>query len=297
VLATGEELPQSVSDSTPGRLVVVRVPPGALVKSVLIECMSQAETLRLSMSGYVTWLQAHPDVMESALSRRDALVAVLDPEVSKVGPVHARVGRNVATLLAGIQIFIAYALDIGAIEQADADRRTTTAKEALIVVGRAQLEATSETSPVDRFVATLHAVLSNGTRTLARRDEPLVVSDLGWDDPEHGRVYLAHDLAWHAIQTWHREADSEWPYNKTSLQRTLVERGIARDGRDPGHPGLHKVRVGAGSKPPAWVLDIDRAVLEPALRGESAHAQAARHAAAEAEAEDAVAHLNRHLPN
>jgi hypothetical protein len=76
-------------------------------------------------------------------------------------------------------------------------------------------------------------------------------------------------------------------YERTSLHRALVERGITRDGGDERHPGLHRVRVGAARKP-TWVLDVGISHPEHALRGPSPQVHAERQAAAEAEAEDAA---------
>jgi DNA polymerase-1 len=295
VVSTGEELPSSVSDSTPGRLVVVRVDAGMLRKAAIIDCMSAAPRYRLAMSGYTTWLGQDPARMVAAVATRDALANEFEETLGS--GVHARAARNLATLAAGFRTFMTFALDLGAVDTAEAERRQQWVSEALTRVGRAQAEATAGTSPVDRYVTTVCALLQNGARTLARRDEPLTKADIGWDDPDGGRVYLDHDLAWHAVAAWHREETKAWPYNPTSLRRGLVDRGLAREGKDPTHPGLHRVRVGGRTRTPTWVLDLDRTVIEHALPGEPAGVVAARRAAAEAEAEDAVAVLNRELPN
>lgn len=290
VISTGEELPTASSDSTVGRLVTVRVPHDALSKSAIIDASRLAPSLRLAMSGYVTWLGAeeHRDI---ANRYRDKHVARFEQVLDGAG--HARTPRNVGTLFAGLTTFLRFATDVGAVTKEEASARALCAQEALELVAHEQAQSLADTMPHERYITAIRTMLTSGTNTLASRYDDLdAEKGIGWDDPEEGRVYLHAEAAWHAVERWQTQAGSRWPYERTSLHRALVERGIARDGGDDRHPGVHRVRVGVAGKP-TWVLDLDRTHIDHALRGPSAEDQAERQAAAEAEANELAAHLSQ----
>ncbi len=290
VISTGEELPMASSDSTIGRLVTVRVPRDALSKAAIIEATKLAPSLRFAMSGYVTWL-ANPGARDIGVKYRDKHVSRFEQTLAGTG--HARTPRNLGTLFAGLTTFLRFAVDIGALTQEEASSRAVAAQEALELVGHEQAQSLADTMPHERYMTAIRTMLTSGTHTLSARSDDLdAEKGIGWDDPEEGRVYLHAEAAWHAVERRQTQAGGRWPYERTSLHRALVERGIAHDGGHDGHPGVHRVRVGASGKP-TWVLDVGRSHLEHALRGPSPQLQAERQAAAEAEAEESARVLAR----
>jgi hypothetical protein len=97
MLATGEDVPLGSSDSTVGRLVVVRVKGGDIPVEKVIEASRDAEDYAIAMRAYLTWFQADYETNAAAVRRhRDSLTRdVLAPAVREHA-VHPRTARNVA---------------------------------------------------------------------------------------------------------------------------------------------------------------------------------------------------------
>ena len=115
LLATGEDVPQG--QSIRARLLVVEVSPGEVDRSVLSECQQSGESgyLAASMGAFLCWIANRYEQLQQRLKTR-----ALEIRAHGQGKaIHARLPTTLAELQSGFELWLEFALEAGALDEAE----------------------------------------------------------------------------------------------------------------------------------------------------------------------------------
>jgi hypothetical protein len=235
VLATGEEVPPG--QSIRARQLIVELGSGEVDRAQLSECQRAGNQGQFSaaMGAYISWIARHHQELQERLQIR-----VRDLRSRGYGrALHARLPSALAELQTGWELFLEFAVEIGAIdkpEQKDLEQRF---KQALGELGVRQAKYHS-CDPALRFMALVRAALMGGGAHVADRqgsvpDEP---GRCGWKCK--GRKWLPQGtrIGWIAGQDLFLEPTSSYyvaqqlagteqlAVSQQTLRYRLKERGL-----------------------------------------------------------------------
>lgn len=241
-LVTAEELPQG--HSIRARSVLLGLQEGDIDTARLtrLQALAAEGVLAQSMTAYIRHLagniDGHRDSLKSeAIARRAELAG---------DGLHKRTPGALAELEIGVERFIGFAAEAGAITDAEADEHRKAARRAIVQVGRLQAVYLSSGEPATRFIELLGSVLSSGGAHIAdpggaNPREPGVwgwrhieTGDsaswraqgprIGWTDGED--LWLDPDASLAAVQELSRRAAEPYTISRTTLAKRLAERGL-----------------------------------------------------------------------
>jgi len=189
--ATGELLPDG--HSSLARAFAVPVEPGAVDATRLTVAQDRRDELAVALAIYIRRLAGRmdddgPDSLPATLPHRyRALRAAAQQEGG-----HARGPGQVAHLYLGLETFLEFARDAGALDVAERDALLAGAWEALVKLAADQAAELAGEAPVERFMALLGDGLASKRAYLTGEDggapdEPLA---WGWEpDPMNAGQY------------------------------------------------------------------------------------------------------------
>ena len=185
VLATGEEVP--AGQSIRARQLIVEVGPGEVRNAGLSECQRAASAgqFSIAMGAYVSWLADHYEERQERLQTR-----VRDLRSRGYGrTAHARLPTTLAELQSGWELFLEFALAIGAIDQTQEKELERRGSRALEELGVLQAKYQDASDPAMRFIALLQAALLCGRAHVADRQgkTPAEPARCGWQCQRNGR--------------------------------------------------------------------------------------------------------------
>jgi hypothetical protein len=263
VIFTGERLPAE-NESTLGRFVLIPFTMQTVDLHRLSDIQARTNLLRVAMRHAIGRASVRFDEAAAELrARRDRLAVDLSTRL--VGA-HGRTPGAIASLVAGYELMLAIAVEVGAATEEDAAGLRARGLEALVQLGLAQPKA-EVVSPADFYVKTVRAMIAQGTRVLVAEHEALnctktvgeheveVKNAIGWRS--HDQVWLLPELAWHAIVEFHR---GNLPYSKTDAHRGLADQGILIDRDEEGQGRFTARRSPAGKR--ERVLVLPRGAIE-----------------------------------
>jgi hypothetical protein len=193
VASTGEDVPNR--QSVRARMFIEQVGPDDIDPGRLspLQDAARAGLLAEAMAGYVQWIAGRADAGLIGGELRDRR-AELSGEVSGE---HRRTPDATASLSLGIDWFLAFAEEAGAIDADEHARRWETAWRALCAGAAAQGAEQREENPVPVFIEAVPAVLAGGMAHVAGRDgeapqdgDP---SNLGWQKRSSRKVDMGDD--------------------------------------------------------------------------------------------------------
>lgn len=263
VVFTGERLPAE-NESTLGRLLFTTLGQDTVNLVNLSDLQARLSLLPVAMRHMIEHVSGRFDEVVAGLRARRAQLAV---EFNKllVGA-HGRTPGAVASLMAGYEMMLGIATEVGACTQERADRLREQGFDALVQLGLGQPKAET-LGPADFYLRSIRAMISQGARTLVHEHEPLnttktigqhdieVKNAIGWRCGDE--VCLMPALAWQAVVEFHRGTT---PYTATDVHRGLAEQGLLLD-RDEEGAGRFTVRrpLGGGRE---RVLVLSRHLIE-----------------------------------
>lgn len=155
VVATGEDLP--LGQSLLARLVVLEVNAGDVSPRKLSFAQDAASGFPGVMAGYLRWLAPRiDDLKKTARKHLDAL-----RDRATEGTTHARTPDSAASLYYGMEMFLSFAQDVGALTAPDAAALADRTWKALLSVAGAQAAHLRAADPVVRFDSLLSAVFAS----------------------------------------------------------------------------------------------------------------------------------------
>ena len=231
------------SDSTAGRLIVVRVKAGDVGVEKVIEASQRPEDYGIAMKAYLRWFQQDYEKHADEVRRqRDRFLPQYERLVRDHGA-HPRTARSIATLATGFMSFAYFAVDTGAITEDEYTSMRVTADTALLAVAQAQGSLRENATPVEKYMSTLRSLLLQKAVTLSERNTDLDEGvGIGWHDAAF--VYLDPDLAWQAVEKFHAQSTSRWPYSKVQMHQSLIDAGVVHR----GEPGKATTKRSLGSR-------------------------------------------------
>lgn len=264
ILSTGEDAPRGHSLRARGQ--VLEVGPSDVAWARLSEAQHDGATGRYAaaMSGFLRWLAARRGAVLAAMP--DDLAA-LRQRATAAGA-HRRTPAIVADLMLGLRHFLAFAVDVRAVGEAEAAELRERAWAALGEAAREQGEHQAGGDPAERFLALLRAALASREARLdrAKKDgdrksgnafgrppgDDLTIdlgkgAVVGWLDGVD--VYLEPEASFAAAQDLGRRTGEPLAVGSRTLRKRLREGGhLASTGGDEGRETLLVRRVIDGQR-------------------------------------------------
>lgn len=219
VMATGEDLPKG--QSILARLFAVEVIPTDVDKVRLSAGQAEAERYAHAMAGYLLWLADQWDHLAEYLPQ--TWRELRDKAMAEAG--HLRIPAAVSALYIGLDLALAYAVEVGALNEVEAADLRKAGWEALIELGQAQKDLVHDEDSAEGFLAVLRDLLAQGKVYLAPREGEQDTSHedgaemLGWYDENW--AYLLPEAAYNRVASFCRRAGGVFPLGKKALYKSL----------------------------------------------------------------------------
>jgi hypothetical protein len=244
IVSTGEDVPRG--QSLRARLLVLEVGPRDIDPGWLSACQADAAAGRYAaaMSGFVAWVGPRYAEFRTAM-RAEAVSLRARAQASAA---HRRTPAIVASLMIGIETFLAFASAIGAVTIED---RASVASRCWRALGRAALaqgEQQISGDPASRFLELLSAAIASGRAHVAGEDgaDPAAASVWGWRaDPQRhdgfetwrpighrvgwvvgDDLFLDPDASFVAAQTVGRDVGDPLAVQPSTLRKRLRDAGV-----------------------------------------------------------------------
>ena len=179
ICSTGEDLPNG--HSLQARLVIVNMKKGSTNTGVLSQLQDYAQTGDLAQlnANFIRWIAAAADdgIIEQYFT--DALSSCAK-QLPTEG--HARTHDNLSQMLAGLWIYLQYAIDAGIMHSEAADIFKLQAIKTVLALSQIQAGVDKDASDAERFVKVLQSALSMGSCHLANQSggSPKYYTAAGW---------------------------------------------------------------------------------------------------------------------
>jgi hypothetical protein len=238
ILSSGEDTPRG--QSLRARMVVSEVSPGDVDLNVLTGMQQAAAEglLASAMSGYVAYLASRMGELKENLPVRQK-------ELRAVGlGAHARTPDVVASLALGLETFLQFATEVGAVTKSEAGETWEAGWKALVDAATAQAEHQASEEPTQQFRELLEAAIGGGDAHLAdaRTDEkPENPGRWGWryglDEwrprgkkigwvAADGSLLLEPGVAFGTAQRTARDQGLALQVNPRTMWKRMAEKGL-----------------------------------------------------------------------
>jgi hypothetical protein len=224
VITTGEDVP--VGESLTARMLIIRVPegsgldlsPGAPINAA--QAAAREGRHALAMAGFINWLvPRYGEISSNLEARRIRLGHQVRPIAS-----HSRTPGIYGDLMIGLEEWMGFAREIGAIDEQQAAALEEKARMAVMAAIREQGEYLESADPVERYRDLLREAIASGkAHVRAPGEEPGPGVHLGWIFADGTYLYpavslnLAKDLA--------QAVGDPLPFSGQAMNRRLLERG------------------------------------------------------------------------
>jgi hypothetical protein len=238
ILVTAEDLLRA--ESLHARLLILHLAKGAThwPRVTELQRLAGAGLFAQAMSGFLRWLAPRLDELERGVERR---LEELRAAAFEAG-LRGRSADVTAQLFLGLERFLAFAVEVGALDEEAVTERRESAWSVLVQGGAAQVRTRAETKPSTRFVSALRAALSRGLAHVAGKDGkyPRHVDPRpwGWRPASQGREARDLEDLDERRETWWPQGERiGWLSGKLLLLNrenafALVQR-VAKDLGDP----------------------------------------------------------------
>jgi len=158
IISTGEDIPRG--QSLRARLVVLELSNGDIDWSAVTVAQGVARegSYARAMAGYLVYLAGRLDELRAVAPAR---LAALRDAAMREG-MHRRTPDAIASLAWGIEVYLAFAVEVGALGAAEAKALQERVWAALGEVAMAQAQHVAAGDPVDRWWALLAGALTSG---------------------------------------------------------------------------------------------------------------------------------------
>ena len=247
VVSSGEDV--AGGQSARSRCVVIETKKGEIDSGRLASAQAHAAqgTYARVTAAFVQWIAARLDDERESLQKR---VIELRGELRKNGG-HLRTPSNFAELRAAFEVFLRFAIDVGAIDENQSKLLLERCVGALETAASDQVEHLEDTDPTRAFFRLLSSAISSGTAFVAsengsiptQRPEALGWTGsegtprgacVGWTNGEN--LYLDYTSAYKAAQSMAGDTDRLAVTSNTLLKR-LADRGhlVSRESKRSRH--------------------------------------------------------------
>ena len=225
-LSTGEDVPRG--QSLHSRFLLVELSPGDVDVKKLTACQGDASAgiYAQAMSAFLQWLA--PRYME-VKKRLPEQIERFRAAATRSGQ-HARTPEIVANLMVGLNWFLRFAREVGALSVDDAKAIRARALRALAQAAAAQTRGQAGEDSAQRFLSLTAAVLDRGDACL-REAATGAPSDrerghcIGWTTDD-GLVLLEPDGAYAAVHQLAAQQGEAFPVRPKTLGKRLEDGGF-----------------------------------------------------------------------
>lgn len=249
IVVTGEDIPRG--QSLRSRNFIVEVSPGDVDVNVLTRCQQEARegVYAAAMAGFVRWLAPNYDTVSRGL--RSEVERLRDAAAAKGQ--HARTPAIVADLAIGLRYLLAFAVDVGAIDEVGRDRLWSEGWAAICGAAATQASHVEAAEPTKHFIRLVSGVLASGRGHIAspdgvcphenaeawgwrleRRDSGDKSYEswhdqgrrIGWVDGDD--LFLEPEVAFAEAQRLAADQGETLPVAQRTLQKRLREKGLLK---------------------------------------------------------------------
>ncbi len=268
-------------------MLVVEIAPGDVDLDRLT--LSQADghdgAFCEALAGFVQWLAPQYGVIREKL-RRD--VEDRRTEVARAIPeAHGRTLDTIANLAVGFHLWLAYAVDSGALPQVDADALEAEAWETLKRLATAQAQHQLDSEPAALFTKLVSAALASGMAHVTPPNGDVQCAQghrIGWVDGSD--LYLEPETAYMVANEMAQCTGGSLPASKT-LHKRLHERGLLASTDDQREKLLVRKTLGGQRREVLHFRAAAFGLQEPAQSAQSAQAGRRREPTADRGPDDA----------
>jgi hypothetical protein len=260
LLSTGEDVPRG--QSLRARLLVLEMGKRDLDWDRMTDCQTDAHNglYAEALAGFVQWLARRYDQVQ-----KDLKTEMTRRRQSARGSAttHRRIPTIVANLMVGLDYWLQYAQDAGALTDGEADHLWDRARIAFDEAAKAQRQHQEASEPTQRFLELLIAAIASGQAHIASMEgtEPLDWEAWGWRTFEVGvggsprsdyrpqgarigwmdgdDVYLEPEASYQAAQRLARDGGEPITVGSKTLHKRLHEKGLLAS----TEPERHKLTI------------------------------------------------------
>jgi hypothetical protein len=261
VVCTGEERP--AGQSILARTFLVELEQSQVDKARLSESQAVAGILPHAMSGYLHWLAPQ---METLPAQLRSTFQEIRAKATQNGT-HLRVPVTVAHLALGLDCGLAYAQEIGACDQVEADELRMTCWESLNNRAKANASIVEVNRPTRLFIEVFQTLLDQKKVSLLAKS---MVGDagqdmlfVGWEDDDN--YYLIPNAIFQAVSKFCRDAGEPFPVGETRLKQDLRREHLSQT--DPNRT-THTEWIGGVSR---RVLSLRKSAIATVLGQSGPH--------------------------
>jgi len=241
ILSTGEDVPNG--QSLRARMLVSHLPGDSVDLNLLTQCQADARAGLYSqaLAGFIQWLAPQYEEIQGSLQTE---IARIRDSLLTSGQ-HPRTSDIIASLGHGLEVFLSYALEVGAIDEGQAEELRQRCWKALREAGADQAQLQADAEPTSKFLELLSAAITSGRAHVAdeKGNEPPNPQAWGWRKNTHvdlspgGRLvgwidgddlYLDAESAYAAAQGMGREGANSISISSLELRKRLAEKGLLK---------------------------------------------------------------------
>jgi hypothetical protein len=218
-LCTGETLPPGLSINA--RTVQIEVDRERLNLPAITALQENGARLAHAVRAFVDWLRPQIPALQGTLPEaRENLRRDFQAHAA-----HLRQPEALANLYLGLDLFLVFAQETGALDQARADRIRDDALTTFEMLAGQLKERLTEMDPAERFVEVLSTLVTQRQVTILDRgsvprgDGPEAI---GWRDAD--RVLLLHTAAYRRVALFLRDGGEFWNPGARELHQALLRR-------------------------------------------------------------------------
>jgi len=233
VISTGEQVPDG--QSVTARMYTIEMHPGDVDLERLTAAQAEAEHYPHALGGYLLWVAGQWEHLAQTLPR--VRLDLRKRLLSEMQGRHLRIPDILATLYLGLDLGLAYAVEVRALTEAEAQAWRERGWEALKAGAEAQARRIERERPTVRFLEVLAELLTQGKVRLEARGGDGVIGGgavgaefLGWYDQEF--VYLLPGAAYNRVARFLRDEGAHFPVKERTLRKHLAEEGYLARGEE-----------------------------------------------------------------
>lgn len=241
VIATAER--GALGKSTAARVMTVTVRKGDVDLKKLTAAQQCRSVYGYAMAGYLRFVAEHWDMLA-----RDLPPAILEERtVNGDGLSHLRLPNAMAALYVAFDLAMQYALEIGAVDDAEVGRRCAECKDILRRIAEEQSELVESQDPARIYIETLITLLRQGKIKFVSKPAPEGAHEAGygaidgerqgWHDGEH--VYLLPS-AYNTVCRYVAAEGSMFPSDEATLRKELGRAGYLVESDEEGRRSVRK---------------------------------------------------------
>jgi len=252
IVSSGEDVPRG--HSLRARMVIDQIGPQDIdaARLRILQDAAARGLLAEAMAGFVQRIAGRANV--SGLAKE--LEQKQQRLCRKFDGIHRRTPDAVASLMLGIEEFLDFAIDAGAIGDIEAESLSSAAEQTLCSVATAQVSEQAQEDPVNMFVEAISSVLASCRAHLVNKDgtEPADALSLGWRrTPREILGAMRYDSSPQGYRMGWVAGEQIWLLPNESI--AVIEGTLREQGRSLG---IGRSTLGKRLREKGWLIELGK---------------------------------------